>query len=119
MKDDIITSKKLKEEAEKETGRTIIESNTGATRYSSRDKSYSNLIDFFVKMGKTNTEKTDSVWTRMSSKERLLSIIKGVVFLAVIIFFLIAMQGGAGRAGLIGGILALFILWFVFYKIKG
>ena len=43
-KNEIINSQKLKEETEKEFGTKIIESNSGSTRYSSRDKSYSNRM---------------------------------------------------------------------------
>lgn len=69
--DKIYSSKSLKEEAERETGKSIIESNGGATRYSARDKSYSNLISFFIKVFKTEDEKAQTSWDRISRKEKV------------------------------------------------
>lgn len=62
-KNEIINSQKLKEETEKEFGTKIIESNSGSTRYSSRDKSYSNLIDFFIKVSKRDRRQHISIPT--------------------------------------------------------
>ncbi len=49
---DIITSKKLKEEMDRERGDCLPEVNGDCNVLARRDKSFSNSIDFFIKLFK-------------------------------------------------------------------
>lgn len=80
----IINSKSLKEEVEREYGKSIIESNGGSTRYSSRDNTYSNLFDFFIKAGKANTDKGETGWGRLSVQEKVMATFVAAAVLVVV-----------------------------------
>lgn len=116
MKDEIYSSKALKEEAEKETGKTIIESNGGATRYSSRDKSYSNLFDFFMKVSSMDSKDGETLWKRKTSGEKIVTSAKAILALLVLIAFIILMQIWLGTIGVISSIFILFIGWSIIYQ---
>ena len=117
-KNEIINSQRLKEDTEKEFGTKIIESNAGSTRYSSRDRSYSNLIDFFVKVAKRDPGQGESDWSRLTAKEKATSVIKALVILLVIIGFVAIVANYGGRLGLIVSIMMVFVVWMIVHQIR-
>ena len=118
MSDDkIINSRTLKEDVERESGKPLIESNSGSTRYSSRDSSYSNLFDFFIKVGKTKPEGGSTEWSRLVGKEKAMIVLKAAAMLLVMICF-IAFALLGGRIGLVVGIAFVFALWMLIHHIS-
>lgn len=114
----IINSQTLKEDVERESGKPLIESNSGSTRYSSRDSSYSNLFDFFIKAGKTESTKGSTEWSRLTGKEKMLIVLKATVMLLVMICFLAFALHVGGRIGLVIGIAVVFVLWMLIYRLS-
>lgn len=114
----IINSQTLKEDVERESGKPLIESNSGSTRYSSRDSSYSNLFDFFIKAGKTNSTEGSTEWSRLTGKEKTLIVLKAAVMLLVLICFLAFALHVGGRIGLVIGIAVVFVLWMLIYRLS-
>lgn len=109
----ITNSQTLKEETEHEFGISIIESNSGSTRYSSRDKSYSNLFDFFLKLRTTQSDERKTGWGRLSTKEKTVAVFKAGVALCVIVAFIAFVTYAGGRIGLIVGVSVVFATWFL------
>lgn len=107
----IISSKSLKEEAEREYGKSIIESNGGSTRYSSRDNTYSNLFDFFIKVGKANTDKGETGWGRLSVKEKVTASLAAAAVLITVIGFVALATYLGGRIGLLTSLMIAFATW--------
>ena len=119
MSDDkIINSRTLKEDVERESGKPLIESNSGSTRYSSRDSSYSNLFDFFIKAGKTKSTEGSTEWSRLTGKEKTRIVLKAAVMLVVLICFLAFALHVGGRVGLVVGIAFVFAIWMMIYHIS-
>ena len=119
MSDDkIINSQTLKEDVERESGKPLIESNSGSTRYSSRDRSYSNLFDFFIKVGKTKSTEGNTEWGRLTGKEKTLIVLKAAVTLIVMICFLAFAVHVGGRIGLLIGIAFVFVMWMLINHIS-
>lgn len=114
----IINSQTLKEDVERESGKPLIESNSGSTRYSSRDSSYSNLFDFFIKAGKTKSTEGSTEWSRLTGKEKTLIVLKAAVMLLVLICFLAFALHVGGRIGLVIGIAVVFVLWMLIYRLS-
>ena len=114
----IINSQTLKEDVERESGKPLIESNSGSTRYSSRDSSYSNLFDFFIKAGKTESTEGSTEWSRLTGKEKTLIVLKAAVMLLVLICFLAFALHVGGRIGLVIGIAVVFVLWMLIYRLS-
>lgn len=119
MSDDkIINSQTLKEDVERESGKPLIESNSGSTRYSGRDNSYSNLFDFFIKVGRTKSTEGSTEWSRLTGKEKTWIVLKAVVTLLVMICFLAFAIYVGGRVGLVIGIAFVFALWMLMHHIS-
>ena len=114
----IINSQTLKEDVERESGKPLIESNSGSTRYSSRDSSYSNLFDFFIKAGKTESTEGSTEWSRLTGKEKTLIVLKAAVMLLVLICFLAFALHVGGRIGLVIGNAVVFVLWMLIYRLS-
>ena len=114
----IINSQTLKEDVERESGKPLIESNSGSTRYSSRDSSYSNLFDFFIKASKTESTEGSTEWSRLTGKEKTLIVLKAAVMLLVLICFLAFALHVGGRIGLVIGIAVVFVLWMLIYRLS-
>jgi|GEM_PF-6671223 len=117
-KNEIINSQKLKEETEKEFGTKIIESNSGSTRYSSRDKSYSNLIDFFIKVSKRDPDRGETEWQRLSTREKTVAVVKAIFALIITIGFVAIVSNYGGRLGLIISLLIVFVGWAIAHRIR-
>ena len=114
----IINSQTLKEDVERESGKPLIESNSGSTRYSSRDSSYSNLFDFFIKASKTKSTEGSTEWSRLTGKEKTVIVLKAAVMLLVLICFLAFALHVGGRIGLVIGIAVVFVLWLLIYRLS-
>lgn len=117
-KKEVINSQTLKEETEKEFGTKLIESNAGSTRYSSRDRSYSNLIEFFIKVAKRDPDQGETDWGRLSAKEKAVAVIKAICLLLVTIGFVIIVAHFGGRLGLIVALFFVFVVWMIIYQIR-
>ena len=116
-KNEIINSQKLKEETEKEFGTKIIESNSGSTRYSSRDKSYSNLIDFFIKVARRDPDRGATEWQGLSTQEKSVAVVKAICALIIMIGFIGILSHFGGKLGLIISLFIVFAVWMIVYRI--
>ena len=114
---EIINSQSLKQDVERESGKPLIESNGGLTRYSGRDKSYSNLFEFFINVGKSPSDTGGTEWSRLSSKEKLIAVLKAIIALVISIGFIIFVLYIGGRVGLIIGIPVIFAVWLLVHYI--